>query len=78
MDCTNITSYQLTSLKPDMARSNLVTTALICADCGKVKEAAGNTTLQPPAIGHGVMFGGCSSIALGPGEVLQPPFTYST
>ena len=78
MDCTNITSYQLTSLKPNIARSNLVTTALICADCGKVEAAACNRTLQPPAIGHGMMSGGGWSVAMGPEEKLQPPFTSSS
>eukprot|EP00956_Cyclotella_meneghiniana_P002845 scaffold3376_cov38-Cyclotella_meneghiniana.AAC.2 len=62
MKCTNITSYQLTSLNPD----NLVMTALICADWGKFEAAAGNRTLQPPSIGHGMMSGGGWIVAMGP------------
>eukprot|EP00956_Cyclotella_meneghiniana_P020021 scaffold34890_cov54-Cyclotella_meneghiniana.AAC.5 len=68
----------LNSLKPDIAWSNLVTTALICADCGKVEAAAGDRTLPPPTIGHGMMSRGGWSVAMGPEGELQPPFTSSS
>ena len=65
-------------MKPDIAWSNLVTTALICADCGKVEAAAGDRTLPPPTIGHGMMSRGGWSVAMGPEGELQPPFTSSS